>query len=182
MLLSWNACWEESRDVGAFSLIPQLEYGSNDCTGDVFLENSPKKLTKYVLLLPWGQYITGWWKSRCIFCIMLCLTTNIMFLPFVFIILLVPITNTFIFNWRNRVSYKLAVSRTHSCPCLPFPVLMIQWLTWQPAGFGAIFFTKRKNTELFVQLHQNVECVLWKDLSHRYKSLFMVNRETEETL
>jgi len=48
--------------------------------------------------------------------------------------------------------------------------------------FWHYIFTKRKNTMLFVQLHQYVECVLGKDLSHCYKVLFMVNEETEETL
>lgn len=42
MLLSWNACWEELRSIGTFCLIPQLEYGSNDCTGDFF----PRKFSR----------------------------------------------------------------------------------------------------------------------------------------
>lgn len=48
MLLFWNACWKALRYIGTFSLIPQVEYGSSDCTGDFFLENSSEKLTKYV--------------------------------------------------------------------------------------------------------------------------------------
>lgn len=48
--------------------------------------------------------------------------------------------------------------------------------------FGTVYFTKRKNKELFIQLHKNVESLLWKALCHFYKTIFMVTGQTEETL
>lgn len=48
--------------------------------------------------------------------------------------------------------------------------------------FGTVYFTKRKNKELFIQLHKNVESLLWKALCHFYKTIFTVTGQTEETL
>lgn len=138
-----------------------------------FLKNSPEKLTRYVSFTAMGTRCYRTMKILMHYPQYSLCNSKQDFFPFFHY---PSCTNTVI------EICELLVSRTQSCLCFQFPVLMSWWLTWQPAGFGTIYFTKRKNKELLVQLHKNVECLLWKDLCHCYKTLFMVSGQTGETL